>query len=176
MTKKLQTNICEEHRYKGPQENETKFNSTLKGSNTMSKWDIPYGWKAASVYTNQLVWHTTLTEQRVKFTATIVNTALCPEAFITRADLMVSVLSTHTADNETSVGDGYLLRWLWYTPANAGDTRNSGSIPGLERSPGGRHSNPLQYSCLENPVDRGPWWALVHSVAESDNTETTHHR
>ena len=107
MTKKLQTNICDEHRYKSPQENETKFNSTLKGSNTMSKWDIPYGWKAASVYTNQLVWHTTLTEQRVKFTATIVNTALCPEAFIKRADLMVSVLSTHTHSGQWN------FCWWW---------------------------------------------------------------
>ena len=37
-----------------------------------------------------------------------------------------------------------------------------GSIPGLGRSPGGGHGNPLQYSCLENPMDRGAWWATVH--------------
>ena len=42
---------------------------------------------------------------------------------------------------------------------NAGDTRDMGSIPGLGRSPGGGHGNPLQYSCLENPVDRRDWWA-----------------
>ena len=47
---------------------------------------------------------------------------------------------------------------------NAGDL---GSIPGLGRSPGGRHGNPLQYSCLENPMDRGAWWAAVHGVAKS---------
>ena len=45
-------------------------------------------------------------------------------------------------------------------PANAGDVIDAGSIPGLGRSPGGGHGNPLQYSCLENPMDRGPRWAL----------------
>ena len=40
---------------------------------------------------------------------------------------------------------------------NAGDTGDKGSIPGLGRSPGGGHGNPLQYSCLENPMDRGAW-------------------
>ena len=55
---------------------------------------------------------------------------------------------------------------------NAGDL---GSIPGLERSPGGGHGNPLQYSCLENPLMRGAWWAIVHRVAESDTTEATEH-
>ena len=44
-------------------------------------------------------------------------------------------------------------------PANAGDRRDVGSIPGLGRSLGGRHGNPLQYSYLENPMDRGAWWA-----------------
>ena len=44
-------------------------------------------------------------------------------------------------------------------PANAGDARDSGSIPGSERSPGGGHGNPLQYPCLENPMNRGTWWA-----------------
>ena len=52
-------------------------------------------------------------------------------------------------------------------PAKAGDIRDTGSIPGLERSPGGGHGNPLQYSCLENPKDRGAWWATVHRVAKS---------
>ena len=47
-------------------------------------------------------------------------------------------------------------------PANAGDAGDVGLIPGLGRSPGGRHGNPLQFSCLENPKDRGPWWAPVH--------------
>ena len=52
-------------------------------------------------------------------------------------------------------------------PANAGDIRHVGSIPGWERSPGGEHGNPLQYSCLENPMDRRAWWATVHRVAKS---------
>ena len=52
-------------------------------------------------------------------------------------------------------------------PAHAGDLRDAGSIPGSGRSPGGRNSNPLQYSCLENPVDRGGWWATIHRVAKS---------
>ena len=57
--------------------------------------------------------------------------------------------------------------------ANAGDIRDLGSIPGLGRSPGERHSNPLQYSCLENPMERGAWWATVHKAIESDITEAT---
>ena len=57
--------------------------------------------------------------------------------------------------------------------ANAGDIRDVGSIPGLGRSPGGGHGNPLQYSCLENPTDRGAWQATVHRVTESDMTEMT---
>ena len=52
-------------------------------------------------------------------------------------------------------------------PANARDVRDMGSIPGLGRSPGGGHSNPLQYSYLENPMDRGAWQAIVHSVTKS---------
>jgi len=51
--------------------------------------------------------------------------------------------------------------------AKAGDERDSGSIPGSGRSPGGGHGNPLQYSRLENPKDRGSWWATVHRVAKS---------
>ena len=50
---------------------------------------------------------------------------------------------------------------------NEGDTRDMGSIPGLERSPGGGNDNPLQCSCLENSVDRGAWQATVHGVAMS---------
>ena len=49
--------------------------------------------------------------------------------------------------------------------ANAGEAGDSGSIPGSGRSPGGGHGNPLQYSCLETPMDRGAWRARVHRVA-----------
>ena len=53
------------------------------------------------------------------------------------------------------------------TPANAGDLRDVCSIPGLGRSPEGGHGNPLQYSYLENPMDRGAWQATVPGVAKS---------
>ena len=52
-------------------------------------------------------------------------------------------------------------------PANTGDIRDVGLIPRLERSLRGGHGNLLQYSCLENPMDRGTWWATVHRVAKS---------
>ena len=55
-------------------------------------------------------------------------------------------------------------------PTNA---RDEGSVLGLGRCPGEGNSNPLQYSCLENPMDRGDWPATVHGVAESDTTEAT---
>ena len=51
-------------------------------------------------------------------------------------------------------------------PANAGDVTDVSSIPGLGRYPGGGHSNPLQHSCLENPMDRGAWRAIVQGIAK----------
>ena len=66
-----------------------------------------------------------------------------------------------------------LLRGLsWWlsgkeSACNARDTRDAGSIPGSGRSPGGGHGNPLQYSCPENPMHRGAWWATVHRVTKS---------
>ena len=50
---------------------------------------------------------------------------------------------------------------------NAGDVRDTTSVPGLGRSPGGEHGNPVQYSCLEHPIDRGAWQAMVHRVTQS---------
>ena len=59
-------------------------------------------------------------------------------------------------------------------PPNAEYVRDMGSIPGLGRSPGGGHGNTLQRSCLENPMDRASWWAMVHRVAKSwTHTEAT---
>ena len=52
-------------------------------------------------------------------------------------------------------------------PANAGEVRDASSIPGLGRSPGEGNGNPLQYSCLENPMDRGALWAVIHGVTKS---------
>ena len=57
---------------------------------------------------------------------------------------------------------------------STGDTRGVDLIPGSGRSPGGGHGNPLQYSCLENLMDIGTWWATVHRIAkESDTTKAT---
>ena len=63
-------------------------------------------------------------------------------------------------------------------PANVGDIRDVGSILGSGRSPGGEHRNPLQYSCQENPMDRGAWRVVAyrvaaHRVAESDTAEVS---
>ena len=52
------------------------------------------------------------------------------------------------------------------SPANAGDIGDVGLIPGMERSLGGGNGNPLQYSCLENAVDRGAWWAIVYRIPQ----------
>ena len=59
-------------------------------------------------------------------------------------------------------------------PANAGDARDVGSIPGSGRFPGEENGNPLQYFCLAYPMDRGPWQATVHGL-QSDTTEATWH-
>ena len=59
-------------------------------------------------------------------------------------------------------------------PTSTGDVKNVGSRPGSGRSPGGGHGNPLQYSCLEKPMDRGTWQSTVHGVKKkSDITEAT---
>ena len=60
-------------------------------------------------------------------------------------------------------------------PAYARDPKDTGLTPGWERSPGGENDNPLQYSCPENPRDRGAWWATGYRVAELDTTEVTEH-
>ena len=54
-----------------------------------------------------------------------------------------------------------------YPPASAGDAGDVGLIPGMERSPEGGNGNPLQYSCLGNPMGRGAWWATVHGIIKS---------
>ena len=59
-------------------------------------------------------------------------------------------------------------------PANAGNARDTGSIPGLGSSPGEGNGNPLQYSCLGNPMDRGAWWATIRGVTKSQTRLSTH--
>ena len=68
------------------------------------------------------------------------------------------------------LGDSQGVLVVKNLPDNAGD---AGLIPGYGRSPGGGHGNPLWYSCLENPKERGAWWAAVHRVAELDMTEAS---
>ena len=59
-------------------------------------------------------------------------------------------------------------------PANAGDINDAGSFPGSGQSPGGGQGNPLQYSCLENPMEREAWWATISGVTKKlDTTEVT---
>ena len=91
-------------------------------------------------------------------------------------------LLTGFADDNTTVylsnlqlkgGASQVVLMVKNPPANAGDITDADFMPGSGRSPGGGHGNPLQYSCLENPMDRGAstdrgaWWAIVHRVAKS---------
>ena len=72
------------------------------------------------------------------------------------------------------IGNSQVALVVKNLPADARDKRDASSVPGLRRSPGGGHGNPLQYSCLENLMDREAWWATVHRAAkESDITEVT---
>ena len=66
-----------------------------------------------------------------------------------------------------------VVQWVKNLPANAVDARDMGSFPGLGRSPGGGNGSPLWYSCLENPMDRGAWWATVYGVAKSGRRPST---
>ena len=67
----------------------------------------------------------------------------------------------------TSVSASQVALVVKNLPASAGGVRDGGSIPGLGRSPGGGHGNPLQYSCLEDPMDRGAWQVTAHRVTKS---------
>ena len=79
---------------------------------------------------------------------------------------MVICMSTHLASQVVLV--------VKSPPANAGDLRDMGSIPELGRCPGEGNGNPLQYSCLENSMDRAAWWATVHRVTKSQTQLSTH--
>ena len=72
-----------------------------------------------------------------------------------------------TKKNKKDVALAQVVLVVKNLPANAGGITDVGLSPGLGRSPGRGHGNPLQYSCLENPIDRGVWWAAVHRVKKS---------
>ena len=102
-----------------------------------------------------------------------------PESFMSPA--LGGRFFTNNATQETTHTFIYLytglLLWLSgkESACNAGTARDVSLIPGSGRSSGGGHGNPLQYSCLENSMDRGAWQTTVHGVAESDTTKTTEH-
>ena len=93
--------------------------------------------------------------------------------------VLIAVLSLREESAFQSVFQGF--NWIWAAllpasqvalvvknlTANAGDVRDADSIPESGRSPGRGHGNPLQYSCLENPMDRGAWWTTVYGVTKS---------
>ena len=85
----------------------------------------------------------------------------------TRVRHSVSLNTGHLKLSIMALEASQVARRVKNPPANAGDLRDVGSIPGSGRSPGESHGNPLQYSCLDNPMDRGAWWAIVHRVAKS---------
>ena len=79
----------------------------------------------------------------------------------------VSMRSYWIGVGSISIGASQLALVVKNPPANAGGIRDTGLIPGLGRFPGRENGNPLQYPCLENPKDRGDWWATVHRVLKS---------
>ena len=91
--------------------------------------------------------------------------------FYTSVSLLLSrtlfpfyILNVHSETKRAFPGSARVAR---NPPANAGDVRAVGSIPGSGRSPGEWHGNALQYSCLETPMNRGAWWATVHGVTKN---------
>ena len=90
------------------------------------------------------------------------------DPFLHFASIGISIICHYT-----ELGASQVALLVENLPANAGDIRDLGSVPGLGRSPGGGHGNSLQCSFLENPMDRQAWWAMVRRVTESDMTEAT---
>ena len=86
------------------------------------------------------------------------------EAKIGPYSLHCTAVIRYLISNKQIAGASHLALVVKNPPANEGE---ADSIPGLGRSPGGGNANPLQYSCLENSMDRGAWWATVHGVTKS---------
>ena len=93
------------------------------------------------------------------------HSLLFPTGFLSASHRVYEASSFGTGSNTGRASQVVLV--VKNLPANVGDIRDSGLIPGSGRSPGGGHGNPLQYFCLENPMDRGACWATVHGVAKS---------
>ena len=85
---------------------------------------------------------------------------------ILMTNVFMDFLSCCLIDSSHSTTASQVVLVVKNLPASAGDIRDTGLIPVSGRSPGGGHDNPLQYSCLENPMNRGAWWATVHRVAK----------
>ena len=91
-----------------------------------------------------------------------------PSGFFTRRAVCQDIDSLHSFGDMCALNRASQVALVGKNlPASAGDIRYMGSVPGLGRSPRGRHGNPLQYSCLENSMDRGAWQATVHRVTQS---------
>ena len=84
-----------------------------------------------------------------------------------RGDCHISITSGFTVGQCLGGETFQVVLGVKNPPANAGDVRDVGSIPGSGRSSGGGNGNPLPYSCLENAMDGGAWWAAVHRVSKS---------
>ena len=84
-----------------------------------------------------------------------------------RGDCHIFITSGFTVGQRLGGETSQVMRVVKDPHANVGDIRDVGSIPGLGRSPGEGNGNPSQYSCLKNPMERGAWWATVHSVSKS---------
>ena len=85
---------------------------------------------------------------------------------LTSDSTMLEGTATVTITLVASVWASQVVVVVKNLPANTGDLRDSGSIPGSGRSPGGGYGNPLQYSCLENPMDREAWWVTAHRLTK----------
>ena len=92
---------------------------------------------------------------------------LCWTMGVSCYQLLVSRKSSVSSKSSESPGVSQVVLVVKNPPANAGDVRDASSIPGLGRSSGEGNGHLLQYSCLENPIDRGAWWATVHGVTKS---------
>ena len=132
----------------------------LQSTRLLRPWEFPG--KSTGVE-----WYSTLI-----FSDTLLYPYIQVLLFVLSSSLSVPVLiwncpNYHSSVINLSFPGGSVAKNL---PANAGD---GGSIPGSGRSPGGGNGNPLQYSCMKNPMDRGAWWGIVHGVTKRQTRLST---